>query len=590
MSESTQRGVVGRLAAVSLAALAAALLASCAAPPQATSPIGEVTVTAVPAGLLVEWTGGEGADGFVVYRAAAGEELAQLADVPAGERSHADYTATPGTSYTYAVAAVAPGTPSTPVPQQGEPVQPLPGVRLSLAFDGSGAVVVDGPAGPVACRADCVVGLAPGVEAVLSGEGSFAGFGEPCPPTPSCALTLEEDATVTALFRAHVLRLTLDGDAAAQVSVSPPDDRGLEACEVRPGADCLLGFTFTPDRVLQVSVNAAPLDAGRARLLGLHGGCEAASGFCVADVLGTASVQVVAAVTPMAVPDAFVVRGDTPNDVDAPGVLANDDVGSLARAELVEFAGPGQLELAADGSFTYVPPKKPPASVTFTYRLRGAHDVAGPPATVQLDVVPAPTAAPDRYTTPEDTELVVPAPGVLDNDSYAGDVSVELTSADGHGEVALAVDGSFSFRPARDAVGPFKFRYVVRNALGVESKAAEVTVTVSPVNDPPTFELSQDAVTGTVLEQTEVKGFAREISPGGGPDEAKQRLDFVVERVGGDPVLFVNAPSVSPDGTLRFRGLTPGTVTYRVVLRDDGGGPGGGKATSEPRTFTITVR
>ena len=49
-----------------------------------------------------------------------------------------------------------------------------------------------------------------------------------CPPTATCRLEMAEDVEVRALFRTHVLRLSLDGDAPVRVELSPPDDRGLD--------------------------------------------------------------------------------------------------------------------------------------------------------------------------------------------------------------------------------------------------------------------------------------------------------------------------------------------------------------------------
>lgn len=568
-------------------------LASCAAPAPPPGTVAAVTVTPVPAGVLVEWSGGEGAAGFVVYRGAEGEEPAEVARLPGDASRHADYTVLPGTAYSYAVAAVGPGGVGDPVLQDAAPVAPQPGARLTVAVDGPGAVQVEAPFGPVTCREECVVGFAPGAEAVLAAAGDeepFAGFGDPCPPSPTCRLVVEEDARVVALFRGHVLRLALDGDAPVRVTVSPPDDRGRDTCELRPDADCLLGFTFTPGSVLHVSVNAAPTDPARAGLVGLAGACQADQGFCVADVLGAASVEVLAALTPVAVPDEFQVRADAASAVAAPGVLANDDVGAAARAELVEFAGPGELQLGADGSIAYSPPGKPPKSVTFSYRVRGAHDVAGPVAQVSLAVVAPPKTKADRYTTLEDAELSVPAPGVLANDDAGGGATVELVRADGHGELDLRPDGSFTFRPAQDDARPFGFAYRVRNALGAVSEDTAVNVDVKPVNDPPTFTLADDQVTAERGRLVTVEGFARDVSPGGGPDEAGQGLGFIVTRHSGDRLPFLPQPSISADGTLRFAGFAPGSATFQVVLVDSGGNANGGSPVSEPRYLTITIR
>ena len=177
---STPRPIT--LAASALALLA--LLTSCGGPAPRAAPISAVTATAMPAAVLVEWTGGDGAASFVVYRSEDGGDPAALAEVPGDARSYLDHAVAEATSYAYAVAAVDPSGAQEPVGQSGEPVTPLPGVRLTVVLDGDGTVVVEGGPAPVTCADDCVVGFAPGAEVALSGVAdgqAFAGFGALAP-------------------------------------------------------------------------------------------------------------------------------------------------------------------------------------------------------------------------------------------------------------------------------------------------------------------------------------------------------------------------------------------------------------------------
>src|SRR5690606_8098545 len=115
-------------------------------------------------------------------------------------------------------------------------------------------------------------------------------------------------------------------------------------------------------------------------------------------------------------------------------------------------------------------------------------------------------------------------------------------------------------------------------------------VDVKPVNDPPTFTLADDQVTAERGRLVTVEGFARDVSPGGGPDEAGQGLGFIVTRHSGVRLPFLPQPSISADGTLRFAGFAPGSATFQVVLVDSGGNANGGSPVSEPRYLTITIR
>jgi len=91
----------------------------------------------------------------------------------------------------------------------------------------------------------------------------------------------------------------------------------------------------------------------------------------------------------------------------------------------------------------------------------------------------------------------VPAPGVLGNDSDAdGDpVSVAAASvtAPAHGTAAVNADGSFTYTPAANFNGADTVTYQASDGAAL-SGTATVTVTVTPVNDPPTAAADQAAV------------------------------------------------------------------------------------------------
>jgi hypothetical protein len=90
-----------------------------------------------------------------------------------------------------------------------------------------------------------------------------------------------------------------------------------------------------------------------------------------------------------------------------------------------------------------------------------------------------PVAVDDAYSTDVDTQLVVPAPGVLENDSDAdGDsLTVVWVSDPVHGSLTLNENGSFTYTPDTGYSGPDSFTY---NAFdgGLESKTATVSLTI----------------------------------------------------------------------------------------------------------------
>ena len=97
-------------------------------------------------------------------------------------------------------------------------------------------------------------------------------------------------------------------------------------------------------------------------------------------------------------------------------------------------------------------------------------------------VLPEPPAA--SFRTPEDTELAASSFQLLGAVlSVAADARVTLATDVGHGRLALATDGSFTYRPAPGYVGPDSFRYVLTRA-GQVSDGVSVTLAVYRVAQP----------------------------------------------------------------------------------------------------------
>src|SRR5206468_3605067 len=87
----------------------------------------------------------------------------------------------------------------------------------------------------------------------------------------------------------------------------------------------------------------------------------------------------------------------------------------------------------------------------------------------------------------EDTTLTVSAPGVLANDSdVEGDtLSAVLVSSPTHGTLTLNANGSFSYTPATNYNGSDSFTYKANDGQADSATNATVSITVTPVNDPP---------------------------------------------------------------------------------------------------------
>ena len=107
-------------------------------------------------------------------------------------------------------------------------------------------------------------------------------------------------------------------------------------------------------------------------------------------------------------------------------------------------------------------------------------------ATTVFAAVP-PVTADDAYTTPMDTPLVEPAPGVLANDSDDdGDALsvLGLVSGPAHGSLTLNADGSFTYTPHAGYLGPDSFSYESTDGDNV-GNVGLATISVVQADDPP---------------------------------------------------------------------------------------------------------
>src|SRR5439155_12422228 len=114
-------------------------------------------------------------------------------------------------------------------------------------------------------------------------------------------------------------------------------------------------------------------------------------------------------------------------------------------------------------------------------------------ATVTVAVTPlnpGPEAHNDYYTTPENADLNVPAPGVLANDSSRSNLPLTsvLVTGPHNGTLTLNADGSFAYSPAHDFFG--RDQIVYRASDTPPGSLNPTTDTSSPI-----FQGSIDTVT-----------------------------------------------------------------------------------------------
>src|SRR5439155_1403993 len=147
--------------------------------------------------------------------------------------------------------------------------------------------------------------------------------------------------------------------------------------------------------------------------------------------------------------------------------------------------------LNSDGSFSYTPAPHYFGPDNFTYRANDGLTNSAP-ATVSLNVMPAnnaPVAVNDSYSMFQNTTCAAPAVGQMSNDSDADSnpLTAVLVSGPTHAAAfTMNPDGSFTYMPVPNYVGPDSFTYRASDGLA-NSAPAMVSLNVTPVNTPPTI-------------------------------------------------------------------------------------------------------
>jgi hypothetical protein len=161
---------------------------------------------------------------------------------------------------------------------------------------------------------------------------------------------------------------------------------------------------------------------------------------------------------------------------------------------------------------------------------------------------------------------------------------------------AITPTGTLTFTPAANQNGSATIKVKLTDdggtAKGGKDETAEqtFTITVTAVNDPPTFTLRRSTVTvneGSGLFSE--AAFAYNLSPGPADESGQTFTGFTVSN--NSTGLFVTQPAIDASGQLTFEPTesAQGDVIVTVTLTDNGGTANGGQPTSAQQTFTITI-
>ena len=356
-----------------------------------------------------------------------------------------------------------------------------------------------------------------------------------------------------------------------------------------------------------VTVTPAPNAAGTATIT-----------VTVSDGTATATRTFSVTVTPV---------NDAPNFVVGDDVTVAEDSGSASVANFIKGvnAGPAnetgqtvsylvvsetpslfavQPQIAPDGTLTFTP--APNASGTARIRVRAKDDGGTANGGVDLSAVQffsitvapvndAPTISPiNNLATFEDTPTGAISFTIDDIDNAPGTLTLSATSSDttlvpnaGIAFGGSGTDRTVTITPAPDAAGTATITVTVSDGTASSSRSFDVTVT--PVNDAPSFTLVA-APNQTVAEDAGPQSAPIIASASAGPaNETGQTGTYLVSN--DNAALFAVQPSIDTDGVLTYTPAADanGVATVSVRIRDNGGTANGGVDTSATQTFTITV-
>lgn len=262
---------------------------------------------------------------------------------------------------------------------------------------------------------------------------------------------------------------------------------------------------------------------------------------------------------PITVEDTYGTPFDTPLSVDAPGVLANDDLGGAGGvvAELVGNVAHGTLALALDGGFTYAPHAGFAGLDRFTYRARNDIGPSGP------TVVTITVAEPTDPQPPTDLRVheirghsvtlrwmpprLGPAPT-----GYA------IEGGLAPGEVATtSLSGSVPILTVDVPTGLFHVRVRTRSGVQQSAPSNEIRMVVDAPTSPSPPDSFLSLVNGDSLTLTWRKTYV----PSGSMTGGGEPTGFVLDVSG---AMAMSIPLGLRD-TVSFAGVPPGT--YSLSLR-----------------------
>jgi hypothetical protein len=364
-----------------------------------------------------------------------------------------------------------------------------------------------------------------------------------------------------------------DANGSAVVTVSLSDDGGID----NGGQDTSADQTFN---INVGAVNDAPsFTAGADEVVNEDAGAQNVAGWATAISAGPADESGQALT--------FNVSNDN-NALFAtqPSITASGDLSYEAAAD-TSGSATVTVSLSDDGGIADGGVDTS-ADQTFTITVNAVNDV------------PSFTGGPDQVVLEDAGSQTVVAWATDISAGPADESGQTLTfnvANDNNGlfatQPSITASGDLSYETAADANGSATVTVSLSDDGGTDNGGQDTsadqtfTITVTPVNDVPSFTAGPDQI---VLEDSGAANVAWATDISAGPaDESGQALTFNVSN--DNNALFAVQPSISATGDLSYTPATDGngSAIVTVSLSDDGGTLDGGVDTSADQTFSITV-
>ena len=219
-----------------------------------------------------------------------------------------------------------------------------------------------------------------------------------------------------------------------------------------------------------------------------------------ANLIVTVQTQPPVSTPPIAVDDRATTPLDTPvtvpvtaNDTDSDGTIdpatVDLDPSTPGRQTTLAVPGEGTYTVDDNGNVTFTPEPGFTGTSELPYTVNDNTGTPSNPAILQVTVEPVetpntpPLAVDDRETTAPNTPITV---AVLNNDSDPdGDpLTVTQVTQPSSGTATLNLDGTITYTPAPDTVGPVMIPYVISDGRGGTATAI-LTIDLTDAFNPP---------------------------------------------------------------------------------------------------------